>query len=205
MKPVVYTVGHSTHPIGRFIEILKKNNINCVCDVRSTPFSAYNPQFNSDTLKQSLLGVNIRYVDFGKEFGARRDELVLYTNGVVDFTKVASSQIFMQGVSRVKDGIKKGYRMAIMCSEKDPIECHRTVLVSRNLQKYSIEIIHILENGDQEKNCDTEERLVKKYLSKEDRFFGGTLFDANVFEDIQIDRAYEAAEKKIAYKMGEEE
>lgn len=193
---LVYTIGHSRHKINEFIDLLRKNNINCVCDVRSTPFSKFAEQFNQDSLKKSLQDNDIVYLYFGEEFGARRKEQELITNGVVDFEKVSKSEKFKSGIKRLEKGAKKGYTIALMCSEKDPIDCHRTILVARNLSLNGFEVNHILDTGSQISQKDVDEQLLKKYFPKRNQV---SLFE----EDVPIDyllEAYKKANQDIGYK-----
>ena len=193
---LVYTIGHSRHKIDDFVELLLKNNINCVCDIRSTPFSKFAEQFNQENLKKSLQDNNIVYLYFGEEFGARRKEQDLITNGIVDFEKVSSSKKFLSGVKRLEKGIEKGYRIALMCAEKDPIDCHRTILVARNLALNGFQVKHILDNGSQIDQTEVDEQLLKKYFPKRNQV---SLFE----EDLPIDylvEAYKKANQDIGYK-----
>ena len=141
---VVYTVGHSNHPIEEFLKLLVKHNINCVCDVRSMPYSRFTEQYNRENIKEYLSEHNIKYLFFGEEFGARREEKGLLTDGMVDFEKVAKNEKFIKGINRIEKGLEKGYRIALMCTEKEPIECHRTILVSRNLYLKGMVILHTI-------------------------------------------------------------
>lgn len=93
---VVYTVGHSNHPIEEFLKLLVKHNINCVCDVRSMPYSRFTEQYNRENIKEYLSEHNIKYLFFGEEFGARREEKSLLTDGMVDFEKVAKMKSLLK-------------------------------------------------------------------------------------------------------------
>lgn len=218
MRNTVYTIGHSNHPIDEFVDILKKNDINCVCDARSQPYSKFVSQYNKDFLKEKLKQNNIVYLEFGKEFGARRIDQNLLTNGKVDFSKVSKDSTFLGGIERIKKGLEKGYRIALMCAEKDPIECHRNILVARNIQKLGIEIVHILDNGSQEMNKVTEKRLIEKHRKSGDSeklFFGkgieidgdGKLIDSKeiMTNEMYLEEIYKRAEKVIAYRTEEVE
>lgn len=206
MNKVVYTIGHSNHSIDDFIRILKQNGINCICDVRSSPFSKYVPHFNRENLRKELLRNNIQYIEMGNEFGARRTESYLKTNGIVDFNKVAIDRLFLSGIERVKKGISKGYHISFLCSEKDPIDCHRNILVARNLQKHNLKIIHILYDGSLENNDITEKRLIERFISKDEIMYVGGLFEPLESNQYSLlDRAYSEANKKIGYRKGDED
>src|SRR5690242_9735719 len=132
MEQTVYTIGHSTHAIEKFIALLKSSQIEAVSDVRSWPHSRMNPQFNRETLKRSLREAGIKYVFLGKELGARSEDRGCYRNGQVQYDLLANTELFKQGIERVKEGAQK-YRVVLMCAEKDPLDCHRTILVARKL------------------------------------------------------------------------
>ncbi len=157
---ILYTIGHSNHTIENFIDLLKRYEIEVVADVRSAPYSRYCPQFNKDILAAGLEAAGVRYIFFGKELGARPDDSSCYENGRVNFGLIAERKEFKEGLQRLLTESSKE-RVAIMCAEKDPINCHRTILVCGSLKGENIQIKHILEDGGIEDHCDTERRLVK--------------------------------------------
>lgn len=107
---IIYTIGHSNHPIEQFHDLLAIHNINCVIDVRSTPFSRIAPQYNKSTLSSRLKTVKILYAHFGSEFGARHTDINLLDNdGKVDFEKVRKTEQFNQGMQRLHSGLDMGY------------------------------------------------------------------------------------------------
>jgi len=187
----LYTIGHSIHTIEKFIELLLMHSINTVCDVRSSPYSKFNPQFNRELLKDELIKNNISYVFLGKELGPRSDDINCYKDGKVQYAKLAKTDIFNQGLNRLKEGMKK-YQIALMCSEKDPAECHRTILICRYLKSEQIEIKHILEDGSIELNNELENRIIRKLRKK----LPIELLDTK--EDV-IQRAYDLQGERIAY------
>ena len=198
---VVYTVGHSNHPIEEFLKLLVKHNINCVCDVRSMPYSRFTEQYNRENIKEYLSEHNIKYLFFGEEFGARREEKSLLTDGMVDFEKVAKNEKFIKGINRIEKGLEKGYRIALMCTEKEPIECHRTILVSRNLYLKGMVILHILSDGTAVYHEKIEEELVEKYFPNRNQL---SLFDMNETIDY-LKEAYKKANSDIGYRKEEDD
>ncbi len=132
MNNILFTIGHSQHEISYFIESLRKYEINYILDVRSTPYSQFAAQYNKNSIKVMLNEVGINYVFMGKYFGARQEDDSLYAKeGYLDFQKTAQSTNFKAGVANVLKGIGAGNRIALMCTEKDPIECHRAILVGK--------------------------------------------------------------------------
>jgi uncharacterized protein (DUF488 family) len=192
----IYTIGHSNHKIEYFIDLLKIYSINCVVDVRSVPFSKYVSHFNKSEIKISLNMSNILYIFMGKELGARRENKTLYTNGYLDFEKVSQEPLFQNGIKRLVDGLNKNYNIALMCSEKDPIDCHRNILVARELSKKNIEIYNIMDNKKIETQKKIEERLVNVYFPNRKQL---SLFEEPKSHYELINRAYKLANEKIAY------
>lgn len=185
----MYTIGHSNHSVEKFIKLLQLHNINVVCDVRSAPYSRYNPQFNREALRQALKQQNMLYVFLGRELGARSDDPTCYVNGKVQYERLAQTDRFKQGLTRLQTGMES-YRVALMCAEKDPLTCHRTILVCRQLKSDNIDIKHILWNGKVEHNAQAEERLMQMLHLQPDFF--------TKVEDL-IDQAYIMQADKIAY------
>jgi uncharacterized protein (DUF488 family) len=158
----IFTIGHSNQGIKEFIELLYKHEITAVADVRSHPYSRYLPHFSQPVLKQSLESDRIRYVFLGKELGARPDNPDCYIEGKALYAKIAATDLFAEGIKRIREGIKK-YRIALMCAEKDPLTCHRTILICHHLQSYDLEINHIKSDGMLESQMELEKRLLAKY------------------------------------------
>ena len=137
MCEVVFTIGHSTHPPERFLALLRQHGITALCDVRSRPYSRLNGQFNRENLQESLRESGITYVFLGKELGARSEDASCYVRGKVQYDHLARTELFKKGLDRVRQGMKD-YRIALMCAEKDPLVCHRAILVARHLDALQI-------------------------------------------------------------------
>jgi uncharacterized protein (DUF488 family) len=159
MTDTVYTIGHSTHSIQTFIALLKRHDVSALADVRSRPYSRMNPQFNRETLKDALRSALVQYVFLGKELGARSDDKNCYRNGQVQYDLLAETEPFKQGIERVTRGAQT-HRIALMCAEKEPLECHRAILVARKLLDRGLSVKHILANGELEDHSETIERLI---------------------------------------------
>src|SRR5581483_4792035 len=157
MSDTIYTIGHSTHSIEHIISLLKKSSITAVCDVRSKPYSRTNPQFNRDVISIALRNAGIVYVFLGEELGARTHDKNCYCDGQVQYDRLAKTDFFERGLRRVRDGARS-YRLALMCAEKEPLECHRTILVSRSLVERGMCVRHILSDGRLEEHEQTLER-----------------------------------------------
>ena len=185
----ILTVGHSAHEPARFVELLLRHKIGAVADVRSTPYSRRHPHFNKKALKESLRANGIAYVFLGKELGARSADPACYENGRVRFRKLAATSLFRSGIKRVLDGSQQ-MRIALMCAEKDPLNCHRTILVTRELVALGKKVNHILADGEIETHDAAMNRLCKQLGIREDLL--------RAPEELEND-AYAAQEAKMAY------
>lgn len=186
----VFTIGHSTHSWERFIALLRDVNVTAVADVRSSPYSRLSPQFNRESLREELRKDGISYVFLGKELGGRPTERGLYCDGVADYEKMAQTSDFNKGIDRVLDGARK-YRIALMCSERDPLDCHRCLLVGRALAKRGIHVNNILHNGAVVSQNQIEDRLLESSGRNADDFFAP--------RDDRLASAYRERARKVAF------
>lgn len=170
MTATVYTIGHSTNSGEKLLELLRRNEISAVADVRSQPYSRMNPQFNREPLKAALKGAGISYVFLGKELGARSEDKGCCVDGKLQYERLAKTELFQQGLTRVIDGAAR-HRIALLCAEKDPLTCHRTILVVRQLVARGLEAAHILEDGRVEPHEKALDRLLKEEGVRSDDFF----------------------------------
>jgi uncharacterized protein (DUF488 family) len=196
-KPIIYTVGHSTHQIDHFLELLQKYSVNCLVDVRSVAASSYNPQYNKEPLSNFLKNHGVTYMHFAEEFGARHtDPDLLDEEGKVDFEKVRKSWNFKNGVERLWLGLDKGFTIALMCSEGEPFDCHRFSMVSIALEKDGFDVKHILKDKTLKSNTELESQLLKKYDKKIPK---PTMFEPDITKEDQLKAAYRLRNKEIAF------
>jgi uncharacterized protein (DUF488 family) len=161
MPDVVYTIGHSTHSIDKLINLLTAHHVTAVADVRSHPYSRFNPQFNREKMHAVLKTAGISYVFLGLELGARPVDRTCYVDGTVQYDRLARTGLFQEGLRRIAEGARR-YRIALLCAEKDPLTCHRTILVCRHLVTRGIGVQHILEDGRLESHDEALTRLLKE-------------------------------------------
>jgi uncharacterized protein (DUF488 family) len=186
----IFSIGHSNHSIEQFVALLQQHGITALADVRSAPYSRFHPQFNKDALERSLKAAGIRYVFLGKELGARSDDRSCYQNGRVRYPLLAKTPMFRKGLERVMTGAEN-FKVAIMCAEKEPLECHRTLLVSRALEVEGVAVQHVLSDGGLESHADAMFRLIDVVgLKREDLF--------RTQEEI-LAEALAMQEEKVAY------
>jgi uncharacterized protein (DUF488 family) len=186
----VFTIGHSTHSVERLIDLLSRHGISAVADVRSQPYSRVNPQFNRESLRAALKAAGISYVFMGRELGARTDDRSCYVDGKVQYDLLARTQPFQEGLERVAQGSSK-YCIALMCAEKDPLTCHRTILVCRHLVARGLSVQHILHSGRLESHEDAMVRLMSELGISERELFRSR-------EDLERE-AYARRGDQIAY------
>lgn len=160
--PTLYTLGHSNHSLETFLGLLQHHQITAVADVRSHPYSRYLPHFNQKDLQMALKAVQIQYVFLGKELGARPQDLSCYHQGKALYERIAQTPLFQQGMERLHKGLEQ-YKISLICAEKDPLTCHRTILVCRQFQQRypQVQIQHILSDGSLESQEQLEQRLLK--------------------------------------------
>lgn len=190
MSNIVHTIGHSTHLAEEFIALLLRHQITAVADVRSSPYSRFNPQFNREAIKTALSAAGIEYVFLGDELGARSKNQSCYVNGKVRYDLLARTPLFQRGLDRIAEGAKNR-RIVIMCAEKDPLACHRTILVSRHLVVRGLAVQHILGDGRLESHDDAVARLLAELRLPDHDLFRS--------RDEIIEEAYRWRGDEIAY------
>jgi uncharacterized protein (DUF488 family) len=193
MSHQIFTIGHSNHTIEQFIGLLQQHGITAIADVRSHPHSRHFPQFNKPELEAALKNAGIRYVFLGAELGARPNNQDCYDlTGKALYERIAATPEFSEGIERLLKGVQS-FNIALMCAEKDPITCHRTILVCQNLRTYGLTINHVLADGTLEAHEALEAKLLEKYGLHQ-----LSLFDQRAIEDRLLE-AYRLQGDKIAY------
>ena len=188
----ILTVGHSNHTPDLFLQLLVRHGVDEVVDVRSAPYSRYASQFNHDALRDTLEDVGIGYTYLGGELGGRPTDRSCYdADGRVRYDRVADSDDFDDGIRRVIRAADEG-QVALLCTEKEPLECHRTLLVARNLVERGVAVSHIMAEGGLESHDDTMLRLVEIHKLPPE----GDMFRTR--DDVIIE-ALERQARKFAY------
>ncbi|MFD5426826.1 DUF488 family protein [Streptomyces sp. NPDC127084] len=186
----VFTVGHSTHSSSAFLSLLQKHGITAVADVRSMPVSRFTPQFNRYAVERALSDADIKYVFLGKELGARTEDLSCYVDGRVRYDLLARTSNFVSGITRLRNG-SQSERIAVMCTEQEPLDCHRCVLVARALEGSGTAVEHIHGDGHVEDHGSAMRRLMANFgLDQEDLFRTS---------DERLQEALDRQEQRIAY------
>ncbi len=192
----VFTVGHSNHPPETFINLLLRHGIDEVADVRSAPYSRYTPHFNYEPLQQALDDIGIAYAYLGGELGGRPPARSCYdTDGRVQYDRVAETMQFDDGIRSIIRAADERC-VALLCTEKEPLECHRALLVARALAERGVAVQHILADGALESHGDAMTRLVEVHKLPPN----GDMFRTR--EDVVVE-ALERQARKFAY-VGEQ-
>jgi len=186
----IYTIGHSTHSFAILQSLLRKYEITTIADVRSMPVSRFAPQFNRDMLKHSLYESNIKYVFLGEELGARSNDPACYVDGRVQYGRLARTAEFARGIERLLNGAQTE-RVAIMCTEQEPLDCHRTILVAPMIAEHGVSIDHIHGDGHLENHTLAMRRLMARFDLAEDDLFNEPVK--------RLEMALSRQEQRIAY------
>lgn len=233
MKKTLFTIGYASKDIETFVALLKKNNINCLIDVRTSPYSKTFFNYDMPRLKETLKSEDILYAHFGNEFGARRSEEDAYVtsyslNGEkleqVSFDKVYELPIFVNGVSRVFKALEQGYRICFMCSEKYPVDCHRFWMVAYYFATLDepFEIINIIDEDNSQTfeevlNSSSYEKDREKFYKEHDELTYNSLVDLPIdnwvikWDELfnsnisLIDKKHKYSNIKIGYSKGNDD
>ncbi|MBP3423720.1 MAG: DUF488 domain-containing protein [Alistipes sp.] len=144
MDSTLFSIGHGNKSIEEFINELRSFDISYLVDIRTSPYSKWNSHFNQSEIQNSLSNAGIRYVYMGDTLGGLPKDSSCYTEGRIDYTKMATKKTFLDGLERLVVASQKGIRLAIMCSESEPEMCHRSKLIGQVLIKRNILINHIV-------------------------------------------------------------
>ncbi len=188
----VFTVGHSTLSYEQFLSLIRSTGVTAIADVRSAPYSRHFPHFNRETLRDELKADGVAYVFLGDELGGRPKESAFFCEGVADYEKMATAPAFATGIKRVKEGAER-YRIALMCSEHNPLDCHRCLLVGRALHEQGVAVGHITAAGNVRGQSEIEDEL---------RAMAGEVqgqVDFFVSPSDRLAEAYRARSRKVAY------
>lgn len=199
MSGNIYSIGYTSFEINSFIDIIKEHDISCVVDVRSNPVaSEYYQIYSRTSLEKILNSKNIYYRNYALEFGARQVDYSLYKEfGYLDFDRFIKTPNFLLGINKIKKGLELGYNFVLMCAEKDPINCHRAIMVAKGFKENGIIVDHIMADNSIQSQIDIEQRLLNMYFPQRGQ---QNLFEEKTEEDY-IKEAYRIQNSKIGYKI----
>jgi uncharacterized protein (DUF488 family) len=165
----LFTIGHSNLQAERFVALLQGAGVTAIADVRSFPFSRRFPWFSEEPLAARLEAANIAYLPFGDSLGGRPRDPLLYCDGIADYEKMARAAPFRAGLDRITEIVGR-YRLCLMCAEREPLDCHRCLLIARALAENGVAVGHILVDGTIEQHSETEDRLLAHAGGSDDLF-----------------------------------
>lgn len=164
-KLSVLTIGHSNHPIEKFLGLLREHGVEVLVDARSQPFSRFSPQFSRKALERTVTEASIRYLFMGDLLGGRPEARECYgADGKVDYDLVEAQEFYQRGIERLLDGIAR-FRVCVMCAEEDPSRCHRRLLITRTLVRRGVDVRHVRSTGPLETEAEIEKRSRSGQLS----------------------------------------
>jgi uncharacterized protein (DUF488 family) len=187
----LFSIGHSNIPADRFIAMQRDAGVNVIADVRSTPFSRFCPWFSAKNLAPLLAKAGIGYSSYGAELGGRPNDPALYRDGIADFEAMARQADFQAGLDRLVAEAARS-RLCMMCSEREPLECHRCLLIARALAARGLNVGHILQDGSIEPHAATEQRLLALEGNEENLFVTG--------HGERLAAAYRRRTRAVAYR-----
>ena len=194
MNEIIFTIGHSNCARERLLELLDQHGITAVADVRSRPYSRFNPQFNRETLANELKKSGREYFFLGQELGARSEDRTCYRDGRAQYALIALTPLFKLGIERLRAAMET-FRVAILCAEKEPLSCHRSILIARCLHEKGIQVRHILEDGSLEDHDALLVRLLALHGIQENHLFHS--------RDELVAMAYEKQAEQIEYSASQ--
>src|SRR5258708_6087685 len=195
MTRIRYLSGHAKGTGEHWLGLLDQDGITAVADVRSQPYSRYNPQFNREVLASALKNSGRDYVFLGQELGARSEDRACYRDGRAQYALIAQTPLFESGIERLLAGMEK-FRVAILCAEKEPLGCHRSILIARYLHERGICVRHILEDGSLEDHEASLLRLLALHGMQENHLFHS--------KDELVAIAYEKQAEEIEFSASQE-
>jgi uncharacterized protein (DUF488 family) len=187
----LFSIGHSNIAAERFLALLRVVGVDTIADVRSTPFSRRFPWFSGKTLAATLTQHGMTYLAYGDTLGGRPRDATLYRDGVADYEAMARQPDFQSGLDRLLADAARS-RVCLMCAEREPLDCHRCLLVARSLAERGLTIGHILHDGTVEPHMATEQRLLALTGASDDLFVTG--------QDERLAAAYRRRARAVAYR-----
>ncbi len=186
------SIGHSNIPAERFVAMLQDAGVSAVADVRSVPLSRHFPWFSKNNLSARLAAEGISYLALGDSLGGRPQDDSLYREGVADYEVMARQPKFLGGLDQVLETAARA-RVCLMCAEREPLDCHRCLLVAPKLAERGLSIGHILHDGTIEPHAATEERLLALDAKDHGLFAAG--------QSKRLAAAYRRRAQAVAYRQ----
>lgn len=194
----IYTIGYAAYPeIRDMFAVFKGLGVDAVIDIRSSPWSKTYTAYDKPSLMEACKKNGIHYRHYSREFGARQRNREYSVDGQVNFERFAQSDQFQAGLERVLKSSKEGYTLCLLCAEKDPIICHRSILIGRALHESGAEVLHITATG-LEPHEHLEKRLIDLHFPYRDQV---QMWDDPMSPEEMREEAYRRQNWKIGYRL----
>lgn len=188
----LFSVGYATKPPDAFLKQLGQYNIDVIADIRSAPYSSAFHDYAREPLQRILTANELHYVYLGKELGPRSHDPGHYDEtGQVQFDRLRRGPDFLSGIARLRNGLRKGHKIALMCAEKDAAFCHRSLLVGYHLlHEENLEVQHLTFSGELESQTELEKRLISIHQLEQDLFLAKEEQAAEAYRQQLIKHSY---------------
>lgn len=200
---ICYTIGHSTRKLEEFINTIKLYGIDCIMDVRSEPYSSneYYNEYNKEQLERSIKQSGINYIYMGHELGEmRKEEEAFDKEGNINFDKIMECSSFKKGIHKIVGGIERGHKIALMCSERNPYNCHRSILIGYVLENNGVTVEHIID----EDSFKTQKRIEEEIFVTYEPILKSKFLQLTIQDVLDNDDYDNISEKDIKLKVIEE-
>lgn len=168
----IYTIGYGARQLDEFLAVLHERQIQYLLDVRTSPYSRYKPEFSKQALQAFLENNGIRYLFLGETLGGQPKAANCYTDGKVDYDKLAQQPFFREGIERLHTASHQGQQVVLMCSEGKPETCHRSKLIGKVLAAEGVEVLHI----DEQNDLRTQQEVILRLTGGQPSLFGDEFF-----------------------------
>jgi len=196
----LFTIGYSAYEREGFVEALRLHGVSLIVDVRSVPGSGYRPEYNREALGAYLVRHGIAYRHMPEAFGARQEKAVYLNKGnYVDFGLFSQSDAFLKGVGQIVEATEGGAVCALMCAEKDAINCHRAIMIGRRFYEKGWQVLHIMPDGVQGQDA-LEQRLLELYFPNRRQI---SMFEELRSDSELLDEAYRLQNQRIGFRKEE--
>lgn len=170
----IYTIGYGERTVAALVAVLQRYQIDYLVDVRTAPYSRYKPEFSKAELSAALRQAGFKYLFMGDQLGGRPIDPACYTDGKVDYDKVQATAAYQQGIERLRSAFAQQQRIALMCSEGKPEQCHRSKLIGATLGKVGIPLVHI----DETDKPQSQEQVIARLTAGQLSLFGDHSFQS---------------------------
>ncbi len=147
----ISTIGYGRQPIERIVALLEQHSVDLLVDVRSVPYSRARPEFRKKELAESMRDNSVEYLFLGDRLGGK-------PTGGTDYATIRTSEPFQSGIVEVIR-LAQTHRLCLLCAEENPARCHRFHLITPELTRRDVSVLHILPSGEAIPDTDIRKTL----------------------------------------------